>query len=103
MIAVCSCLCGSTDSLLRNFLRRNGYQDWMGITIYKGKEKSRKLIASLPGFDELSMLDNFVSNSSKWAVIIGYDDTTCRWEDISRGGVKSAINAEFLVEKYGND
>lgn len=102
MLAVCSCQCGSTDSLLRRFLQRHGYQDWLGITIYKGKDKSKKLLDTLPQFPEIDMLRNFLDNSSKWAVIIGYDDQFCRWADISHGGVKTSIDAEFIVKNFGN-
>ena len=99
-LAVCACMCGSSDSLVRNFLKSAGYQDWANISIVKGKDRSRALLNSLPPAPELQMLDNFLKDSSKWAVIIGYNGNMCRWSDIAHGGVKSKIEAEFLVKQF---
>lgn len=100
MIKVCSCLCGSTDSLIRNCLKNNGYQDWMTIPIIKGKEKSRHLVASLPQFPEAQMLDHFLENASKWAVIIGWNENGMRWADIAHNGSQSRIEAEFIIGTF---
>ena len=100
MIYACGCMCGSTESLIRNFLKRQGYQDWLSISIEIGKEKSMKLIDRFPPRVELMMLKNYLQDKGKWAVIIGIDDEACRWSDLSRGGEKSAIEAEFLVQRF---
>lgn len=100
MIAVCSCQCGSTDNLIRNFLKRNGYLDWASIPIEKGRDKSFSLLSYIPPYPEVDMLKNFLKNSSKWAVIIGWDDEKCKWSDISHGGPKEHIEAEFVVKTF---
>lgn len=102
MLAVCSCLCGSTDKLLRGFLNKSGYKEWMEIDIYKGKEKTKKLLDMLPQYPEIGELRNFVEKSSKWAVIIGFDGQFCKWADISRGGVKAKVDAEIIIQQFGN-
>lgn len=100
MIAVCSCLCGGSGSLIRNFLHSAGYSDWMSIPIHQGKEKSLALLNQLPPVPEKEMLQSLLKNASKWAVIIGYDDASCRWSDIAHNGAKSRIEAEFVVRSF---
>lgn len=100
MIAVCSCQCGSSDNLIRGFLKTAGYQDWASIPIEKGKERSKAMLAYLPNFPEAEMLANFLEGTSKWAVIIGYDEYGMRWSDIAHNGPKSKIEAEFILEQF---
>lgn len=103
MIAAIACHCGSSDSLVRNFLKSIGYQDWLNIPIEKGKEKSLAALNHLPPTTEKDMLKSFLSNASKWAVIIGYDGKTMKWSDIAHNGAKSRIEAEFVVRNYEVD
>lgn len=103
MIAACGCMCGSTDSLIRNFLKSVGYKDWMGIPIVKGKEKSVALLNQFPPTPEKEMLQSFLKDASKWAVIIGYTDEQMKWSDITHGGAKSKIEAEFVVKNFSFD
>lgn len=100
MILACGCHCGGTDSLIRNFLKSVGYEDWINIPISKGKEKSLSLLNHLPPTDEKEMLRNFLKDATKWAVIIGYNDQACKWSDIAHNGVKSRIEAEFVVMNF---
>lgn len=103
MIAVITCLCGSTDTMARNFLKSAGYQNWLTIPIVQGKEKSRRALELIPRFPEVEMLDNFLQNASKWVVIIGYNDKACRWSDIAHNAPKSKIEAEYIVDTFQFD
>lgn len=100
MITVVACFCGSSDSLVRNFLKSIGYPDWASIPIHKGKEKSLAVSNTLPPTPEKEMLRSFLGPASKWAVIIGYDGENCRWSDIAHNGAKSRIEAEFVVKTF---
>ena len=100
MIAVVACHCGSSDSLVRNFLKSVGYEDWLSIPITKGKEKSLSFTNQLPPSSAKEMLINFLNNASKWAVIIGYDGKDCKWSDIAHDGARSRIQAEALVNYF---
>lgn len=100
MIAACSCLCGGSESLVRNFLHSVGYPDWMSIPIHQGKEKSMALLNQLPPAPEKEMLQSLLRGASKWAVIIGYDQDSMKWSDISHNGPKSRIEAEFVVKNF---
>lgn len=101
-LAVCTCLCGGSTSLVRNFLHSAGYPDWMSIPIHQGKEKSIALLNQLPPAPEKEMLQSLLRDASKWAVIIGYDQESMKWSDISHNGPKSRIEAEFVVKVYSD-
>lgn len=100
MIAVCSCLCGGSESLIRSFLKSTGYQDWLNIPIVQGREKSLSLLNQLPSVPEKDMLRSFLKDASKWAVVIGYNDLAVRWSDIAHNSTKSRIEAEFVVRNF---
>lgn len=99
-ILACGCQCGSTESIIRNFLKATNYKDWMGIPIAKGKEKSLAMLNQLPPSDGKEMLKSFLKNASKWAIIVGYDEENCKWSDIAHNGPKSRIEAEFVVKMF---
>lgn len=102
MIRVVACMCGSSDSLVRNFLKKIGYSDWLSIPVEKGREKSLSVVNQLPPAPEKEMLKNLLKNASKWAIIIGYDSTSVKWSDIAHNGPKSRIEAEFVVKAFSN-
>lgn len=100
MIRVVACACGSSTSLVRNFLHSAGYPDWLNIPIVQGKEKSLSVVNQLPPTPEKEMLQSFLKGASKWAVIIGHNENSCKWSDIAHNGAKSRIEAEFVVKTY---
>lgn len=99
-IAVVACLCGSSNSRARNFLKSTGYQDWINIPVHQGKDKSLSVLNQMPPVPEKEMLQNFLKNASKWVVIIGYDQQSMKWSDIAHNGPKSRIEAEYIVKNY---
>ena len=99
-LAVVACHCGSSDSMARNFLKSVGYPNWMDIPIHRGKEKSRSFLNQLPPVAEKEMLASFLKDASKWVVIIGYDEHSMKWSDISHNAPKSTIEAEFVVKNF---
>lgn len=100
MITVITCSCGFADSKARNFLKSVDYPDWMNIPIHRGKNKSFSVLNQLPPTPEKEMLQHFLEVSSKWVVIIGYDDQSMKWSDISHNAPKSTIEAEFVVRNF---
>lgn len=99
-LIVVTCQCGSVESLVRNFLKKSGYNNWLNIPIEKGRERSLAALNYLPPAPEKEMLQNFLKNASKWAVIIGYNDTDMKWSDIAHGGAKTKIEAELVVRNF---
>lgn len=101
-ITVVTCRCGSTESLARNFLRSASYPEWMNIPVHQGKENSLVILNQLPPTPEKEMLQSFLRDASKWVVIIGYNQDSMKWSDISHNGPKSRIEAEFVVKAYSD-
>lgn len=99
-LAVVTCLCGGSESLVRNYLHSIGYPEWMNIPIAQGKEKSLSVLNQLPPAPEKEMLQSLLKNASKWAVIIGYNNSSMRWSDIAHGGAKTQIEAELVVKTF---
>ncbi len=99
-LVVITCQCGSVEQKARGFLKKVGYADWLTIPIHKGKEKSRKAIQYIPKFPEIEMLNNFLDNAGKYVVILGYDSNGCKWSDITHGGLKAEIDAEYVVKMF---
>jgi hypothetical protein len=102
MIAVVACHCGSSDSLVRNFLSSVGYADWATIPITKGREASLSFTNQLPPSDGKDMLKSLLANASKWAIIIGWEGNVVKWSDIAHNWSKSSIDARLIVENFSN-
>lgn len=103
MIIAVSCQCGSVDSLIRNFLKGAGYRDWLSISIERGRERSLASLNYLPPSTRKDALKEFLKNAGKWAVIIGYNDKEVNWADLAHDGMKSRIDAEFIVRNFQFD
>lgn len=99
-LAIVTCLCGGSNSLVRNFLKSIGYPDWFDVPIAQGRDKSLSVLNQLPAAPEKDMLRSFLKDASKWAVIIGYNDQAVRWSDIAHNSAKSRIEAEFVVRHF---
>ena len=99
-LAVVACMCGSSESMARNFLKSVGYPDWLTIPIHRGKDKSKSMLNQFPPVAEREMLEHFLQDASKWVVIVGYDQSSMRWSDIAHNAPKSRIEAEFVVKAY---
>lgn len=101
MIVCVACQCGSSDSLIRTRLERYKYADFLRVPIVKGKEKSLSKLNTLPQFSELQLLRNHISNASKFAVVIGYDDETCRWVDLANGkALVNDVHLELIISNF---
>ncbi len=102
MIIAVTCMCGSVESLIQNFLRSANYENWLTVPIKKGKQKSLDVLNQLPQTPETDMLRNYLGKASKWAVIIGYDPDTgqLKWSDIAHNSTKTRVEAESLVEAF---
>lgn len=102
MPLVCvACQCGSSDSLIRTRLERYGYRDFLAIPITKGKEKSLSKLNTLPRCDEVEMLKNHIKNASKFAVVVGYKDSACKWTDLANGkAIKNNVDLELIIRYF---
>ena len=99
-LVVVACMCGSSESMARNFLKSVNYDGCLNVPIHRGKDKSLSILNQMPLAPEKEMLQNFLKNSSKWVVVIGYDQQDMKWSDISHNAPKSRIEAEFIVKAF---
>lgn len=96
-----ACTCGFSDKLIRTRLEHCGYRDSLAIPITRGKERSKKILDTIPQHPELLMLRTHLDNSSKFAVVIGYNDAACRWVDLANGkAVQNNIDLEYIVADF---
>ena len=101
MIACVACTCGSVDKLIRSRLEHYGYRDFLTVPIARGKDKSNRVLNGLPQYDAIEMVRNHIANASKFAIVIGYDDSDCRWVDLANGkGVQNNVDLEFLIKRF---
>lgn len=101
MIACVACQCGSSDNLVRTRLERYHYRDFLTVPIIKGKEKSLSKLNTLPQCDEIQMLRNHIQNASKWAVVIGYDESGCKWTDLANGkAIVNNVELELIIKHF---
>lgn len=96
-----ACTCGSVDRLIRTRLERAGYRDFLTIPIARGKDKAKSALSTIPQLPEMEMLLNRLKNASKFAIIVGYDDTEMRWVDMAIGkGFMNDIELEHIIERF---
>lgn len=101
MIHVLTCRCANAEPLARKLLASAHYKDWLKQPIVKGKQECLNFLATLPENLEVGSLREFIKGSSSWSVILGDKNGTFRWSNIS-DGVKGRLDAEIIVEKFGN-
>lgn len=96
-----ACTCGFSDKLIRTRLEHYGYADSLTIPIVRGKERSKKALDTIPQHPEVSMLRSHLAKSSKFSVVLGYDNDRCRWVDLANGkAVQNNIDLEFIVRDF---
>ena len=105
MLAIVTCDCGSAENLVRTHLHKYEYRNWAMEPINKGRTASltkvEDLIRQFPDSSDLRSLYAHINNNSKWCVILGYNKNgNMKWSDISRGDMKSDVEAELIVQNF---
>lgn len=100
MITVVTCRCGSTEQLARRFLNEAGCPNPLEVPLYEGKEASLSFANSLLQYPEAGMLANYVKNSSKWVIIVGWNEKGFRWADIVHSPTASRVEGQLIVETF---
>lgn len=101
MLKVVTCQCGSADSLVRTRLGVYRYKDALTIPIVKGKSRAKSELNSIPQFEQIKTLREYIENVSKFAVVIGYDNEMCRWVDLANGkAVYNNIELENILGRF---
>ena len=104
MIYCFICECGGVTNLMRRTLKSAGLDNWLDITLYRGKSKFKEFYDGLPeeqkGRLEIGALNQHLANVSSYAVILGIDGDRIVWSDIKSGDVKSRLDAEIIAAKF---
>lgn len=96
-----ACTCGFSDRLIRTRLEHYGYRDFLTVPIIKGKEKSKSALNSIPQTEGVAMARNHLDNCSKYAIVLGYNNESCRWVDLANGkAVQNNIDLEFILRDF---
>lgn len=101
MIVCIACTCGSIDKLIRTRLEFCGYKDFLTIPIIRGKDKSNRVLNSLPQLPGVEMAREHLKKCSKYALVIGYDNTDCRWVDLAGGkAMVNNVELELIIGRF---
>lgn len=103
MIKVVTCTCGGAERTARDVLLKGDMPDYMEYPITKGKSQSLKELEELPdeykAKPEYKAMLNYIRNSGRFVIILGYKDGAMRWADVSRGTIKEKIDGEIIVSE----
>lgn len=104
MIKLLTCNCGSAEPLVRQTLRSSGITTWLTEPIHKGKEHCLTVLSYFPEpYHELlafKALQDHLSTTSSYAIIIGYDDSSFYWSDIHSNAPQEVIQAQSILERF---
>lgn len=103
MIIGFRCDCGGAEGLIRRALERGGVQDWLTRPIYVGKRDSLDYIdqalSDISDDIEIRSLRRFISDASKFAVVLGIKDGKIRWANLSDSSPTAKLDAEVIISK----
>lgn len=104
MLKFLSCACSSAEPLLRGLLQEANFADWLYVPLHKGREHCLSVLDGFPApFQALlafQALVKFIEEHSSYAIVLGYDDTTFYWVDISRNAPKEKAEARAVLERF---
>jgi len=102
MLRAITCHCGGAPLLVRKTLKKVGNPYWLDFHVYQGREHLDDALAGAPEkyAKEIDVLRYYVSKSSTYAVLIGWDDNKFVWADIHSGNIQDRLDAELIAESY---
>lgn len=104
MIALLLCRCSGAELVARSFLEARGVANWLAVPAYTGKVNCQEFVKQLPPGaskpDDPSALQSFLSEASRFVVVVGYDDSHLMWSNIIKGDLGSVADAEIILEQF---
>lgn len=98
------CDCGGAERLLRKVLSDANVNNWLDIPVYKGKARFQEFYNSCPeeykNTLEMGALNQYITNASKYTVVLGMKNGHICWADSSHGDVKSRLDAQVICERF---
>lgn len=103
MIAMAICKCPNAPTKAYKFLEPL-VENWFDVPMYHGRDNIAKFLASLRNYPmgerSPQALLGFLSSASKFIVVVGWDEETFTWSDISHGKAEDIIEAENIVRIF---
>lgn len=104
MLVAFICTCSNAETLARGVFKKAGVRDYMSVPVYRGKEKLRALMNSLPEGARRSLgaqtLVDFVRERGSFVLIIGYTEDNLVWANAKRSSAKEQLDAEIIASRY---
>ena len=98
------CDCGGAERLIRKVFSDAGIQNWLNVPIYKGKARFKEFFNDCPdeykNTLEMGALNQYITNASKFTVVLGMKNGHICWADSSAGDIKSRLDAQVICEKF---
>lgn len=79
------------------------YDKWQSQPVIKGKSECLAYVSSLPETIETGSLYTFIEHSSSWSIILGEKNGVYMWANAGSGQLQDKLDAELIVEKFGNE
>lgn len=107
MLAAVCCHCHGAEEMVRRAFRSGGVTDFLSVPIYLGKENVQRFVDSLPinlqQLPTVQTLLSFVSQSSQFAVVIGYDADRLLWTNVASGRPADVLDGSVIAEAFANE
>ena len=103
MITVLLCRCANAEPIARKIMATAHYSNWQTQPVIKGKSECLAYVSSLPENVNTGSLYNFIEHSSSWSIILGEKNGTYMWANAGDGSLQGRLDAELIVEKFGNE
>lgn len=104
MLKIFTCECHGAEPLVRQLLQRMGVANWMDYPIHKGKNHCLDVLSCLPkqlhSLLAFRALQDYLPNASSFSIVVGYDEESFYWSDISDNAPVEVIQAEAIVKRF---
>lgn len=103
MIAVLTCYCPDAEPKTYRFLQQF-VENWMDVPLYRGQQKGGEFLVRFKDYpmgpESPHELQKFISKSSRYIAIVGWDKEKFRWADIAHNSAKSTVDAENIIYQF---
>lgn len=103
MIAALICFCPTAEPKAYKFLQQF-VENWMDVPVYRGSKACKEFLDKFKDYpmgpESSYELQKFISKSSKYIAIVGWDEKKIRWADIAHNSAKSKIDAENIIYQF---
>lgn len=104
MLIILTCTCGNAENMARSILKEANINDWLGIPITKGKQKSLDVLNGMSRKARLQRewqeLYAIVTTRGRFVLFIGINGDLIRFADAANGDIKSKLDAQIIAKNF---